>query len=79
MTGRMGRIGKWGLALGAGGLWWWAAMRLAFAADAGVLEGAVAAAGWGLSVLPVHCVPKRRGARGARMMGTGEPVGVERA
>ncbi|WP_328499184.1 hypothetical protein OHS59_13185 [Streptomyces sp. NBC_00414] len=58
--GRTGRIGRWGLALGAGGLWWWAVIRLAFAADAGVLEGAVAAGGWGLSLLPVHCVPKAR-------------------
>jgi hypothetical protein len=60
MAGRMGRIGRWGLALGIGGLWWWAVMRLAFAPDAGVLEGAVAAGGWGLSLLPVHCVPKGR-------------------
>ncbi|WP_078856025.1 MULTISPECIES: hypothetical protein [unclassified Streptomyces] len=45
-------------ALAGGALWWWAVLRLAFAADAGVLEGAVAAGGWGLSVLPVHCVPK---------------------
>ncbi|MFD0310496.1 hypothetical protein [Streptomyces sp. NPDC127119] len=59
-TGRVGRIARWGLALGAGGLWWWAVIRLAFAADAGVLEGAVAAGGWGLSLLPVHCVPKGR-------------------
>ncbi|MEV7142968.1 hypothetical protein [Streptomyces tauricus] len=58
--GRIGRIGRWGLALGAGALWWWAVIRLAFAADAGVLEGAVAAGGWGLSLLPVHCVPKKR-------------------
>nr|WP_246596741.1 hypothetical protein [Streptomyces aurantiacus] len=58
--GRVGRIGRWGLALGAGGLWWWAVIRLAFAAEAGVLEGAVAAGGWGLSLLPVHCVSKAR-------------------
>ncbi|MGW2288928.1 hypothetical protein [Streptomyces phaeochromogenes] len=61
----MGRIGRWGLALGVGGLWWWAVMRLAFAPDAGVLEGAVAAGGWGLSLLPVHCVPKGRAAGAA--------------
>ncbi|MEV0556789.1 hypothetical protein AB0I27_25465 [Streptomyces sp. NPDC050597] len=65
MTGRMGRIGGWGLALCVGGLWWWAVMRLAFAPDAGVLEGAVAAGGWGLSLLPVHCVPKGRAAGAA--------------
>nr|WP_234048720.1 hypothetical protein [Streptomyces liliifuscus] len=61
----MGRIGRWGLALGVGGLWWWAVTRLAFASDAGVLEGAVAAGGWGLSLLPVHCVPKGRAAGAA--------------
>ncbi|MEU6915573.1 hypothetical protein [Streptomyces olindensis] len=49
--------------LGLGALWWWAVLRLAVAPGAGVLEAAVAAGGWGLSVLPVHCVPKGR-ARG---------------
>ncbi|MET7687030.1 hypothetical protein ABZT06_03455 [Streptomyces sp. NPDC005483] len=49
-----------GVALGFGALWWWAAARLLLAPDAGVLEGAVAAGGWGLSLLPVHCVPKTR-------------------
>ncbi|MEU6658668.1 hypothetical protein [Streptomyces sp. NPDC046821] len=33
-----------------------------FAPDAGAFEGAVAAGGWGLSLLPVHCVPKSRAA-----------------
>ncbi|MFK4106662.1 hypothetical protein ACI2L1_42765 [Streptomyces sp. NPDC019531] len=51
-----------GLALGLGALWWWAVARLVLAPDAGVLEGAVAAGGWGLSLLPVHCVPKARAA-----------------
>ncbi|GAA3955379.1 hypothetical protein GCM10022384_05910 [Streptomyces marokkonensis] len=46
-------------ALGLGVLWWWAVLRLALAPGAGVLEGAVAVGGWGLSVLPVHCVPRR--------------------
>ena len=46
--------------LGLGAVWWWAVLRLALAADAGVLEGAVAAGGWGLSLLPVHCVAKAR-------------------
>ncbi|MEV6945534.1 hypothetical protein AB0N07_26730 [Streptomyces sp. NPDC051172] len=57
----------WGAFLGLGVLWWWAVLRLAFAPGAGVLEGAVAAGGWGLGLLPVHCVPKRRatGAMGA--------------
>ncbi|MFG2684163.1 hypothetical protein [Streptomyces sp. NPDC048392] len=49
-------------ALGLGLLWWWAVLRLALEPGAGVLEGAVAAGGWGLSVLPVHCVPRRRAA-----------------
>jgi len=51
-----------GMALGFGALWWWAAARLVLAPDAGALEGAVAAGGWGLSLLPVHCVPKARAA-----------------
>jgi hypothetical protein len=55
-------IVRWGAALGLGALWWWAVLRLALTADAGVLEGAVAAGGWGLSLLPVHCVPKARAA-----------------
>jgi hypothetical protein len=55
-------IGRWGAALGLGALWWWAVLRLAVAPDAGALEGAVAAGGWGLSLLPVHCVPKARAA-----------------
>ncbi|WP_079085581.1 hypothetical protein [Streptomyces dysideae] len=54
--------GRWGAALGLGALWWWAVLRLAVAPEAGVLEGAVAAGGWGLSLLPVHCVPKARAA-----------------
>ncbi|MFF0164111.1 hypothetical protein ACFYRY_42515 [Streptomyces sp. NPDC005263] len=46
--------------MGLGVLWWWAVLRLALSPDAGALEGAVAAGGWGLSLLPVHCVPKTR-------------------
>ncbi|MGI5378673.1 hypothetical protein ACQEV2_31380 [Streptomyces sp. CA-251387] len=53
-------IARWGAALGLGALWWWAVLRLALVPEAGVLEGAVAAGGWGLSLLPVHCVPKAR-------------------
>ncbi|AQS67212.1 hypothetical protein [Streptomyces pactum] len=49
-------------ALALGALWWWAVLRLALEPGAGVLEGAVAVGGWGLSVLPVHCVPRRRAA-----------------
>ncbi|MFH8610103.1 hypothetical protein ACH4D5_21755 [Streptomyces sp. NPDC018029] len=54
------RAVRWVSVLALGALWWWGVLRLAFAPDAGVLEGAVAAGGWGLSVLPVHCVPKAR-------------------
>ncbi|AVH56133.1 MULTISPECIES: hypothetical protein [Streptomyces] len=59
------RIVRWGAALGLGALWWWSVLRLALVPDAGVLEGAVAAGGWGLSLLPVHCVPRARVAEGA--------------
>ncbi|MEU8653928.1 hypothetical protein [Streptomyces sp. NPDC048737] len=51
-----------GVVLGLGAVWWWAAVRLALAPDAGVLEGSVAAGGWGLSLLPVHCVARSRAA-----------------
>ncbi|MEU1851073.1 hypothetical protein ABZ499_17785 [Streptomyces sp. NPDC019990] len=66
----MAGIGRWGArgaALGLGVLWWCAAVRLAVVPEAGMLEAAVAAGGWGLSVLPVHCVPKAQagGAHGA--------------
>jgi hypothetical protein len=59
----MAGIARWGVrgaALGMGALWWWSLLRLAAVPGAGVLEAAVAAGGWGLSVLPVHCVPKRQ-------------------
>nr|WP_078868978.1 hypothetical protein [Streptomyces sp. NRRL B-1347] len=63
-----GRVLRWASALGVAALWWWAVLRLASAPDAGALEGTIAAGGWGLSLLPVHCVPKERalGAAGAR-------------
>ncbi|MEU2438760.1 hypothetical protein ACFY9A_27620 [Streptomyces rubradiris] len=57
-----GRIVRRGVALGLGALWWWAVLRLAVGEEPGVLEAAVAAGGWGLSLLPVHCVPKARAA-----------------
>ncbi|WP_330173302.1 hypothetical protein OG875_06620 [Streptomyces sp. NBC_01498] len=51
------------LALGGlGVLWWWAVLRLALAPEhAGVVEGAVAAGGWGLSLLPVHAAARTTG------------------
>jgi hypothetical protein len=54
------RIVRWALGLGLTAVWWWAVLRLALGQGSGVLDGAVAAGGWGLSVLPVHCVPERR-------------------
>lgn len=57
-----GRILRWAPALGLSALWWWAVFRLALAPEAGVLEGTIAAGGWGLSLLPVHCVAKARAA-----------------
>ncbi|MFJ2650730.1 hypothetical protein ACIO1C_28930 [Streptomyces sp. NPDC087420] len=42
-----------------GGLWWWAVLRLVLAPEhTGFVEGAVAAGGWGLSLLPVHAVSR---------------------
>ncbi|TQK96100.1 hypothetical protein FB563_1027 [Streptomyces puniciscabiei] len=54
----VGRIVRWAVALGFAAVWWWAVLRIALGQGAGVLEAAVAAGGWGLSLLPVHCVPK---------------------
>jgi len=51
---------RWAVAVAFTALWWWAAARLLLVPGAGALEGAVAAGGWGLSVLPVHCLPKAR-------------------
>ncbi|MEU0334689.1 hypothetical protein [Streptomyces sp. NPDC006193] len=55
----VGRIVRRGVALALGAAWWWAALRLATGEHSGVLEGAVVAGGWGLSLLPVHCVPRK--------------------
>ncbi|QTE01303.1 hypothetical protein [Streptomyces cyanogenus] len=55
-----GRIVRWVVALGLGAVWWWAVLRLAAGGGSGLLEGAVVAGGWGLSLLPVHCVPEER-------------------
>ncbi|WP_442306101.1 hypothetical protein [Streptomyces sp. 2RAF24] len=53
----------------AGGLWWWAVLRLLLVpGETGPVEGAVAAGGWGLSLLPVHVAAssRRRGASSGR-------------
>ncbi|MEV7683952.1 hypothetical protein AB0O64_36280 [Streptomyces sp. NPDC088341] len=48
-------------ALALGGLWWWAVLRLALVPEhSGLVEGAVAAGSWGLSLLPVHVTAARR-------------------
>ena len=55
------------LGLVAGGLWWWAVLRLVLVPEySGVLEGAVAAGGWGLSLLPVHVAASRGVTRASR-------------
>ncbi len=59
------RTVRWGAVLGLGALWWWGVLRTVFASDAGLVEATVAAGGWGLSLLPVHCAPKDRLVPGA--------------
>lgn len=72
----MGR--RWASALILGGLWWSAVLRLALQPEqAGVVEGAVAAGGWGLSLLPVHAASAvAAGRAGSRE--SGGPVGQGR-
>ncbi|MEU9299901.1 hypothetical protein [Streptomyces sp. NPDC048269] len=74
------------LALAVGVLWWWAVLRLVLApAESGPVEGAVAVGGWGLGLLPVHCVPGpvRRADRAGRADtaggGTGRAARATRA
>nr|WP_078962258.1 hypothetical protein [Streptomyces hygroscopicus] len=63
---------RWVVALALGGVWWWSVLRLAVQpGEAGPVEGAFAAGGWGLSLLPVHCGPSpRRGGSAPRRGGT---------
>ncbi|MEU3599839.1 hypothetical protein ABZ714_14100 [Streptomyces sp. NPDC006798] len=43
-----------------GALWWWAVLRLTLVPErTGLVEGAIAAGGWGLGLLPVHATPFR--------------------
>ncbi|MCD9145614.1 hypothetical protein [Streptomyces albireticuli] len=69
--GRCRSRGRLGTALVLGGLWWWAALR-AFGQPGrgGPVEVLVVAGGWGLSLLPVHCVPwtRRRPRRVSRVV-----------
>ncbi|MFG2596012.1 hypothetical protein [Streptomyces sp. NPDC048462] len=54
-------VRRWVPALVLSGVWWWAVLRLLLEpAHAGVVEGAVAAGGWGLSLLPVHVAATAR-------------------
>ncbi|MFI8965204.1 hypothetical protein ACIGO8_24185 [Streptomyces sp. NPDC053493] len=54
----------------AGGLWWWAVVRLLLVpGDTGPVEGAVAAGGWGLSLLPVHVAASSRPPRAPGTLG----------
>ncbi|MEW1719263.1 hypothetical protein [Streptomyces sp. NPDC093109] len=71
---------RWALlpAAALGGVWWWAVLRLALAPEhAGLVEGAVAAGGWGLSLLPVH-VAASRGRNPERVAGRGSERAPER-
>nr|WP_225801371.1 hypothetical protein [Streptomyces sp. NK15101] len=65
--------------LAAGGLWWWAVLRLLLVpVETGPVEGAVAAGGWGLSLLPVH-VAASSGRRGAAASGVFSGAGISGA
>ncbi|MFH9203221.1 hypothetical protein ACH4KT_38180 [Streptomyces anulatus] len=72
-------IRRWVPALVLGGLWWWAVLRLVLRPEqAGLVEGAVAAGGWGLSLLPVHVasvVPVRPLGRAGRLGRSGPLAG----
>ncbi|MET9482629.1 hypothetical protein [Streptomyces sp. NPDC006638] len=62
--------------LALGGLWWWAVLRLVLVPEhTGLVEGAVAAGGWGLSLLPVHAA-SRTAPAGAGSSGSGPSGGV---
>ncbi|MBP2358674.1 hypothetical protein JOF59_001074 [Streptomyces clavifer] len=57
-------VRRWVPLLVLGGVWWWAVLRLLLEPQhAGLVEGAVAAGGWGLSLLPVHVAATGRPAR----------------
>ncbi|MFE7467442.1 hypothetical protein ACFU6R_25520 [Streptomyces sp. NPDC057499] len=74
-------VRRWVPTLVLGGLWWWAVLRLVLdPADAGLVEGAVAAGGWGLSLLPVHVAATAgpAGAGVAGRWGAGVLKGAER-
>ena len=55
---RVPRAARWLCLLVFGALWWWAAIRMARPGPAGPVEGVIVVGGWGLSLLPVHVVPR---------------------
>lgn len=76
-------VRRWVPALVLGGVWWWAVLRLVLEpAHAGLVEGAVAAGGWGLSLLPVHVAATAgstgAGRRGMAADGGGAEAGAAR-
>ncbi|MGW0563938.1 hypothetical protein ACWDZ4_25850 [Streptomyces sp. NPDC003016] len=64
-----------------GAVWWWAVLRIVLLPEqAGIVEGVVAAGGWGLSLLPVHVVPAAAaGVEPGRSRGYGGIPGLGRA
>ncbi|MGC5345420.1 hypothetical protein ACPXCE_24375 [Streptomyces sp. DT24] len=59
-------------ALVLAGLWWWAVLRLVLEpGHSGLVEGAVAAGGWGLSLLPVHVATSATGRSSGTDTGAG--------
>ncbi|MER0429392.1 hypothetical protein [Streptomyces microflavus] len=70
-------VRRWVPALVLGGLWWWAVLRLALQPEqAGAVEGAVAAGGWGLSLLPVHVASMVSAGRASEVVRSSE-AGLE--
>ncbi|MFB8029247.1 hypothetical protein ACFQ6U_30815 [Streptomyces sp. NPDC056465] len=70
-------VRRWVPALVLGGAWWWAVLRLLLKPEhAGVVEGAVAAGGWGLSLLPVHVAAVARPEKAAEGFGADRTEGT---